>query len=175
MDIILGGFLLVSVFFAARNGITREVVRIASLIIGLMLAMWGYGVLGRQLQTWIPDGRIAAVVAFAAIFLGCLVAGAGLAYVLTGVLDLTGLRWIDVALGGAFGLVRGLLLSVALVFVLLAFQPVPGASSMVAGSKIAPTVVSLAMTFATLAPKGLREAFGKGVERVHEERAGSQA
>ncbi len=171
LDVILAGILLTSVFLAARTGITRELVRIASLVVGLVVAMWGYGMLAQELRPWIADERVAVMVAFVAIYIACLIAGAALALTLSGVWELTGLRWIDMALGGAFGLVRGLLLSVALVLMLIAFRPFPAATKAFAGSRIAPMIVNMARTAALLAPKGLREAFGIGADHVHEIRA----
>lgn len=175
LDIVLIGILVVSVFAAARNGITKEAIRIASLVVGLLVSMWGYGVLAQQLRPWIESGKVASVVAFASIFLGCLIAGALLASVLAGVWTMTGLRWLDMALGAGFGMIRGLLISTVLVLGLVAFQPVAGTSRLVADSKIAPWVMNVARTAAVMAPKGLREAFGKGAAEVEEERAADSA
>ena len=175
LDIALVGILIVSVFAAARNGITKEAIRIASLFVGLIVSMWGYGLLAQELQPWIQNGRAAASVAFASIFLGCLIAGALLAHVLAGVWSLTGLRWLDMALGAGFGMIRGLLISAVLLLGLVAFQPVAGTSQIVADSKIAPWVMNVARTAAGMAPKGLKEAFGKGAAEIEEERAGDRA
>ncbi len=175
LDIILAVVLLVSVVMAARIGFTRELIRIASLVIGLLVAMWGYGFLAQKLQPLIEDERAAVVAAFAGIYFGCLITGDVLSYILRGVLELTGLRVIDVALGGVFGVVRGLLLAVVLVLMLLSFRPVPGSTTLVAESRIAPVLVNLARTIALLAPKGMRDAFGKGADQVREERAASGA
>ena len=189
LDIALVGILIVSVFAAARNGITKEAIRIASLFVGLIVSMWGYGLLAQELQPWIQNGRAAAAVSFASIFLGCLIAGALLAHVLAGVWSLTGLRWLDMALGAGFGMIRGLLISAVLVFGrqlgvdatavlllgLVAFQPVAGTSQIVADSKIAPWVMNVARTAVGMAPKGLKEAFGKGAAEIEEERAGDRA
>lgn len=175
LDIALVGILIVSVFAAARNGITKEAIRIASLFVGLIVSMWGYGLLAQELQPWIQNGRAAAAVAFASIFLGCLIAGALLAHVLAGVWSLTGLRWLDMALGAGFGMIRGLLISAVLLLGLVAFQPVAGTSQIVADSKIAPWVMNVARTAVGMAPKGLKEAFGKGAAEIEEERAGDRA
>ena len=175
LDIALVGILIVSVFAAARNGITKEAIRIASLFVGLIVSMWGYGLLAQELQPWIQNGRAAAAVSFASIFLGCLIAGALLAHVLAGVWSLTGLRWLDMALGAGFGMIRGLLISAVLLLGLVAFQPVAGTSQIVADSKIAPWVMNVARTAVGMAPKGLKEAFGKGAAEIEEERAGDRA
>ena len=166
LDVVLGVILLVSVFGVARNGITKEAIRIAALILGTLASMWGYGVLAGILRPWIQNGRIASGVAFVLIFVGCIVAGALLARVLAGVWSMTGLRWIDRLLGAAFGVVRGLLITAVILLGLVAFQPFSGTSGAIANSRIAPWVLHLARTAAALAPQGLRDAFGQGMTLV---------
>lgn len=171
LDIVLAAILLLSALTAARNGITREVIRLASLVAGLMLAMWGYGLLAPLLQPHVESARLAAGAAFAAIFVGCLIAGTLLSYALGGVWSITGLRWLDMSLGGAFGVIRGLLVSAVLLLSLLAFQPFPGTPDLVAGSRIAPWALNLARTAAAMAPSGLKEAFARGAALVDGERS----
>ncbi len=174
LDLVLGGLLLLSVFGAARNGITKELIRIASLVFGVVAALWGYGVLAQQLEPWIASGRVAAAVAFVLIFLGCLVAGGLLARVLSSVWSWTGLRWVDRLFGAAFGVLRGLLIASVVLLGLIAFQPLADTSQVVANSKIAPWVLHIAKTAASLAPKSFREAFRRGVSGLEEERAGDR-
>ena len=175
LDLVLGGILAVSAFAAARNGITREAIRIASLVAGLMVAMWGHGLLGRELEPWIADGRVASAAAFAILFLACLLAGALLAYALAGVWKLTGMAWLDMTLGAGFGMIRGLLISAALLLGLVAFQPFADTSGLVAGSRIAPWVMNLARTAATMAPRSLKDAFGRGADVIDEKRSEGKA
>ncbi len=171
LDIVLGAILAVSVFLAARNGITKEVVRIVALIGGLITAMWGHDALALELRPWIESERAAACVAFALLFLACLLAGSLLAYLLAGAWRLTGMAWVDMALGAAFGLVRGLLVAAGLLLGMVAFQPFAGTSSLVAESKIAPWVMNVARTATQAAPRAFRETFGRGAAQVEEERA----
>ena len=170
LDILLGAVVLVSVVSAARNGFTKEVVRLGSLAAGLLVAMWGYGALALTLAPWIANARIAAVVAFALIFVGCIMIGALVASFLASVWEWSGLRWMDILLGGGFGLVRGALVCGAIVLCLLAFRPFEGASRAVAESTIADWATNVARTAAALAPQGLREAFGQGEAEVDRER-----
>lgn len=170
LDVALGTILVVSVIAAAWNGITKEAFRIASLIVGIMTAMWGHGLLAVQLRPWIEDGRVAAGIAFVSIFLGCLLAGALLGHFLASVWSWTGLRWLDMLLGGCLGIVRGVLICAVVLIGLLVFQPFAGASSMVAHSRIAPWVINMAHTAIAVAPSGMREAFGMGAAEADEMR-----
>ena len=168
LDVALGTILVVSVISAAWNGITKEAFRIAALILGIMAAMWGHGLLALQLGPWIEDGRVAAGVAFVSIFLGFLLAGALLGHFLASVWSWTGLRWLDMLLGGCFGIVRGVLICAVALVGLLVFQPFASTSSMVAGSTITPWVINMARTAIAVAPSGMREAFGESAAEVDE-------
>lgn len=171
LDLVLGGLLLLSVLGAVRNGVTKELIRIASLLFGVGAALWGYGVLAQQLEPWVGSSRAASVVAFVLIFLGCLLAGGLVARILAGVWSWTGLRWLDRLFGAAFGVLRGLLIASVALLGLIAFQPLADTSRVIANSKIAPWVLHIAQTAASLAPKSFREAFRRGVSRIEEERA----
>lgn len=175
LDAVLVGILGLSVLAAARNGVTKEVIRIAALVVGLVVAMWGHGLLAEQLRSWIEDPRVAAVAAFALLFLGCLLLGVVLAHLLAGLWSLSGLGWLDMALGGAFGAIRGLLICAALLLGLVAFQPFADTSRLVAQSRIAPWVMNIARTAASVAPRALEEAFQKGVAEIEERWAEDRA
>ena len=175
LDFVLGGILLFSVLSAVRNGITKEAIRITALIVGSVTAMWGYGLLGLELRPWIQNGKAAAAVGFALIFLGCLIAGALLARALASVWTFTGLRWIDRLMGGVFGLARGLLITGMALLALLAFEPLGGSSQLVADSRLAPWILNVARTAASFAPQGFREAVLNGFTGVEREQADNSA
>lgn len=168
IDAVIGGILLLSVFGAMLNGATRELLRIAALIIGVFLAMWWYDRLALELQPYVEEPRVAACAAFLFIFTGCLLAGAVFAWSLVKVWGFTGLRWFDRLLGAAFGLVRGLLAAAAVLLAVIAFRPFPGAAQTVAESKLAPWVLHAARAAAAAAPRDFRDAFLNGSDRVRE-------
>lgn len=168
LDFVLGAILLASVIGATLNGLTKELLRIASLVVGLLVAMWGYGVLAGYLAQWISNAKAASAVAFALLFLGCLITGALLARLLAGIWSLAGLGLFDRLLGAAFGALRGLLLAAALLLALVAFQPVADTAGLVADSRIAPFVLNLARTAAAVAPEALRDAYQDGLDRVRD-------
>ena len=171
LDVVLGTVLLLSVILAVRNGITRELFCIASLVVGVVLAMWGHGLLANELQPWIQNPRIAATVAFALVFVGCIILGMLIARTLVSVWSFTGLRWLDMSLGGVFGMLRGLLVCAVLLLGLIAFQPLGNTKGIVAGSTLAPWIVSLARTVVAIAPQGLRAAFKRGIAAVEDQKS----
>lgn len=175
LDIVLGAILLASVIGATLNGLTKELLRIASLVVGLLVAMWGYGLLAGYLAQWISNAKVASAAAFALLFVGCLITGALLARLLAGIWSLAGLGLLDRLLGAAFGALRGLLLAAVLLLALVAFQPVADTAGLVADSRIAPFVLNLARTAAAVAPEALREAYQEGLARVRDIAVGDPA
>ena len=76
-----------------------------------------------------------------------------------------GLSWFDRLLGAAFGLVRGLLIAVALVTVLLAFAPNPPPPS-ITDSKRLPYVVEASNMLSFATPHEIKDAFRETRDKV---------
>ncbi len=168
VDAVIGGILLVSVLGAVRNGVTREILRIAALVMGIFLAMWWYDRVAPELLPYIDEPKLAACAAFLAIFTGCLIAGAVFAWILVKVWGLTGLRWFDRLLGAAFGLIRGLLIAAAVLLAVITFSPFAGAAQTVAESKLAPWALHAARAAAAAGPQDFQDAFADGFDRVRQ-------
>ena len=60
LDIVLGAILLFSGIAALRNGLTREIVRIVALVVGVMGALWFYDALALEL-TFITNPAVATL------------------------------------------------------------------------------------------------------------------
>ncbi|MCY4588459.1 MAG: CvpA family protein [Bryobacterales bacterium] len=168
LDILLAVILLFSFAGALWNGITREVIRIIALLIGIFGGMWWYSGLVPHIAPFIGDESLASFAAFGAIVIGSLVAGGMTAWLLAKVLRWSGLRWFDRLLGGAFGLVRGLILATAIVLAVIAFSPLTGSQEVIAKSRIAPVVLNSARWMASFAPQGLRASFFDGFTRIRD-------
>ncbi len=168
LDLLIGGILLVSFIAALRNGVTREVVRLIALAAGIIGAMWFHERGAAELAPYLASEALAKFVAFVLILVGCVAAGGFIAWFLDKVWGATGLRWFDRLLGGAFGLVRGLAVAMAIVLGLIAFVPIAGAERAVAQSQLAPLVLHGARAAALLAPADLRLAYAENFEKVRE-------
>lgn len=167
LDIVLGAVLLFSGIAALRNGLTREVVRLVALAVGVMGALWFYDALAVEL-TFIESPALAKFAAFLGILFGSMLAGAVVAWILDKFWGVTGLRWFDRLLGGGFGLVRGWIAATILLLGLVAFVPVAGVDRAVAESNLAPLVLHSAHAASYVAPVPLRQAFTDNFEKVRE-------
>ena len=125
-------------------------------IAGFLCALWFYGAAGSFLLPYVSHGRIANFIGFVVIFVAFLILGALVGKLLSVALKWVGLSWLDRLLGGAFGMVRGLVIGIALVLALLAFSPTPPPRAVV-GSRLAPYVIEAANVCAYLAPREVRE------------------
>jgi len=85
--------------------------------------------------------------------------------VLAKLLKWAGLGWLDRVLGGAFGLLRGVLIGIGLVLALLAFAAKPPPPSVVE-SRLAPYMIDAARVLAVIAPRELRDGFEASYERA---------
>ncbi len=168
LDIVLGAALLISFVGAVRNGLSKEIIRLIALLVGVVGGMWWYREAAAYWRPLLADESIASFAGFLTILFGALLAGMLLAWILAKLLGWVGLRWFDRLLGGAFGLVRGVLVCGALVMGLLAFTPLTGSAEAVAGSQIAPWVLHAAQATSLVAPSALRQAFDENFARVKE-------
>lgn len=166
IDIAIAVVLLFSIAGAVRNGITRELIRIAALMLGVVGGMWWYEDAALYLKPFIDNEALANLAGFAAIVLGALLAGGLIGRILARMLKKTGLGWADRMLGGAFGLLRGLVMATVIVLAVLAFDPASSTARMVAQSRLAPLVLHAAHAATTIAPSKLRAEFEQGFERA---------
>lgn len=165
LDIVLALILGLSMIAGIRRGFARVGVGLAATFIGLILGIWFYGSAGAFLLPYVSSRGVANFLGFLIVFFGVLLAGSLVGWVLSKLLKWAGLGWLDRLLGAAFGLLRGLLIAIALVLALAAFAPKPPPESVVR-SRIAPYVIDAARVLAAIAPRELRDGFEASYERV---------
>ena len=166
LDVVLLVILLYSVVTSFRKGLTREIVGLVSVILGLLLGSWFYGTAGAFLQPYVNSRAAANFCGFFLVFLAVMLAGSLLSFVLGKFLSVTGLSVFDHALGAGFGLVRGILISVALVLGIMAFAQAGQPPESVIHSRMAPYMVQASRVFAAMAPHELKEGFHKSYAEV---------
>ena len=166
LDVILLLVLVGSVVTSFSTGLAREVVGLVSMVAALVLAIWFYGTAGSFLLPYVSSPGIANFCGFLIVFCGVLILGAFLGRVLGRLMRVAGLSWVDRLLGAGFGLVRGLLVSIAVVLALLAFTPGKSPPNAVVHSRVAPYVIDAARVCATVAPHELKDGFHKSYEQV---------
>jgi len=164
LDIVFAIILIASVVGGLRKGLTRTVIGLAAVIVGLFCGLWFYSTVGTLLGTHISRPW-ANVAGFLIVFVGVILLGSLLAALIAKLLKMVYLSWLDRLLGGAFGVLRGALVCAVIVAVMMAFstkQP-PGP---VANSRLAPYVMGTARILVYAAPHEFREAFQRSSEKL---------
>lgn len=166
LDLVLILILVSSIVTSFRKGLTREIVGLVSVVAGLLVGSWFYGMVGGMLQPYLSSRAVANVSGFFIVFFAVVLLGSLLSFVLGKFLTVTGLSIFDHALGAGFGLVRGVLIAVALIMGVMAFSQSGKPPSSVVHSRMAPYVVQGARVFAAMAPHELKEGFHKSYSQA---------
>lgn len=159
LDCILAAIVVVSVVAAILKGFIRELISLASVILGLIVAAVGY----TRAAVWFEDltksHEIALGAGFLVLFLGTLLVGALVSLLARKLIKVAGLQWFDRFLGGIFGLVRGVIVDCVLLMILVAFAIKPEA---VQRSNLAPYVTTGARVIALVMPASVKGPFQAG-------------
>ncbi|PUE31882.1 CvpA family protein [Limnohabitans sp. Jir72] len=118
IDWLLLGVLCASMLVGLWRGLVYEVLSLSGWVFAFFLAQW----LATDVIVWIPfvQGAAASVqyaAAYVVVFVAVLFASALLSWLVKKLVESVGLRPVDRALGGAFGLARGLVLLLAMTVV----------------------------------------------------------
>lgn len=150
-DIILVIIVAVSLIAGFIKGLVREVFSLAGVLLGILVAFLGAGSLGHYLGRWIAYESAAYAAAFVLLFVGTMVVAGILGIVLTKVIDLASLGFLNRLLGGAFGLARGFLIGLVLALGLTLFLD-PNAP-LLRDSRFVPDLAGGARILAPLLPE----------------------
>ena len=164
-----GVVLLVVAACAVRSfhkGLSREVIGLVSVCCALLLGIWFYGLAGGYLLRYFSSRAVSNFAGFAIVFCGVMLVGAIISYFAGKFLKITGLSIFDHALGAGFGILRGILVSLALVMGIMAFSDGRQPPQSVVHSRLAPYVVDAARILAAAAPHELKEGFRKTYAEV---------
>jgi membrane protein required for colicin V production len=113
LDWIFLTVLLGSLVLGAWRGLVYEVMSVLNWLLAFVLAQW----LGQDVGRHLPMSGVSDVLRFAAgfvlVFIAAALVGALLVWLLTKLVETSGLRPTDRALGAGFGVVRGVILLLA--------------------------------------------------------------
>ena len=160
LDIVLLVILVYSIVTSFRKGLTREIIGMISVVLGLLLGAWFYGTVSSFLQP-LSEFAYCRKLCRILVFCGIVLLGSLLSFVLGKFLRVTGLSIFDHALGAGFGLARGMLIAVALIMGVMAFSQDGKPPSSVVNSRTALSLFQGARVSAATAPDELKEGFHK--------------
>jgi membrane protein required for colicin V production len=166
VDWVMVACILLSVAFAAREGLVVEIFSLLGLIAGLLLASWDYQGLVPWFGRLVHSTFVAEALAFLCIALGVMLGAAIAGKLLRSSLRSVGLGWADRIGGAAFGFVKGCALVTIAVMTMAAFSP---DSTWLRQSYLAPEFLSLAHSAAAVAPADLEQRIRRGVVELRKD------
>ena len=117
VDAIILVIIGLSCLFGIWRGLVKEVLSLVTWIAALTLARLYSGVLADFMGNLISNESARYVTAFAIVFVFVMMTGTLINHVISKLLTITGLKLVDRLLGGAFGVVRGSVIIVVILFV----------------------------------------------------------
>lgn len=155
--------MLCSALLAAAQGFFFEVISLAGVVLGYLLAAWGYRRLAPWFLDYVKSAPFADLAGFLTIFLSVVILAGVIARIARWIIHEAGLRWVDRALGAAFGFLRGMLIVTAAILAITAFAP---ESQELAGSQLSPYFQVAGRGASWLAPSEIRQKFREGLQRL---------
>ena len=157
LDIVI---VLVIVFFASsafRAGLILEVVTLASVAVGIIVAGLFYDDLARDVLVLIDNEKTALILGFLILLGAVYLAGQLVAVMLKQVAALLFLGWADHAGGALFGLIKGLIV-VEVLLILLVTYPQLGLKGDIDGSPLASVFLDVAPLLLLVLPNEFEQA-----------------
>ena len=154
LDIVFLIIVGISILMGIIKGFIRELFSLIFLIIGVVLAYLFYKDVGAILMKYLNNEDIANFLGFTGIFTSILIVGALFTYLIRKIFTVGPLKAIDRILGGIFGLLRGILISVIIILVLQAY---PNQSDLLNKSKFSPYITGPLQTVLSWLPKNVSD------------------
>jgi membrane protein required for colicin V production len=105
------------------QGFLRSIFALIGLLLGLALAAWNYIWVGALFRPLVKIPEVGDAIAFILIAIVVMVLAGLVGSVLSRTFKKIGLGWLDSLVGGAFGLLQGVLLVTIVILVAVAFFP----------------------------------------------------
>ena len=165
VDLVVMLILGLSVISGLMAGFARVGVSFIATLGGIFTGFWCYGIAGDYVADYVNSRPVANLIGFSLIFCGVMILGTIVGRLLGMFFKWTGLSWFDRVLGAGFGLVRGVVISVAIVTLLLACSPKPPPRS-ITNSRVIPHVLGAANVLAAVTPHEIKDAFYEAKDKV---------
>lgn len=162
VDLLLLAVLGLTVLFGILKGFVRQIIGICAVIAGLILAVNTYQVVSSFFSQWINSSTLSHFIAFITVFIATLCLGGILSFLFSKVIK-GPLKFINNALGGGLGLLKGMLICGVIVFAMLVF---PFKEDALKQSFLAPYCLRITKAVIYLIPNDLKVKFNEAYEDI---------
>ncbi len=169
LDLVLICLLAASVFSGFSKGLVRQVIGLAAAVAGLICGAWFYRMPAETVRPYAGSQAVANLCGFLLIFFGAIILGWLVSMLIGMLVKAVGLSWLNRLGGAAFGVVRGIVVGVAVITAMVAFLPGREAKDppqAVVHSRIAPYILDAAHALTLAAPRELRDEFARRYDEI---------
>jgi membrane protein required for colicin V production len=166
IDLTLAVLMIVSIISGIKLGFARTAIGLLSSILALVFGLRYYRAVAVSLRPHISHSLAADLIGFLIVFVGISILGEVVTGILARFIRSTDLVWLDHALGGAFGVVRGLLFGAIVIWGLMAFMPVQP-KLLLSESRLAPCVMAAARKVADASPDEVKRTFRQSYRKLN--------
>jgi membrane protein required for colicin V production len=156
--------IVLNVVFAAMHGFFAEMLSMAGLVVGYVVAAWQYQRLAGWLLTFLNSELMSEIFGFLIIFFAILIVFSIAGRIARKLMKEAGLSGFDRFLGALLGMVKGAFAVAVVLMGMTAFTPT---SSMLEKSELAPYFLVVGRAAMWLAPSELRAKFDQGLDFLH--------
>ncbi|MCR4396141.1 MAG: CvpA family protein, partial [Candidatus Saccharicenans sp.] len=161
LDSLLLVILLVTFVIGLVKGFIRQVIGLLAVVGGLILAARYYTWLSWKLFRVVESDFWRNGLSFLLIFFGVILAGWALSFILSKLMKGT-LSLTNHLLGGALGLLKGVLIGAVIILAMLSFDFQREA---IIGSRLAPAMIKISRGLVLLLPRDLTDRFSDTVKK----------
>jgi membrane protein required for colicin V production len=155
---------LLITILAAFRGFFEELLSMAGLVIGYIVAAWKYPGLAAWFSTFLKNDLLADIFAFLVIFFAILILFSIAGRLARKLMKAAGLSGFDRFMGALLGVVKGGLVVAVVLMGMTAFTP---ASNLLEKSELAPYFLVVGRAAIWVAPSTLRARFYEGLDFLH--------
>jgi membrane protein required for colicin V production len=163
IDVFVIALIAYSVVMSVMKGFVREVMGLATVLLAIVLAAWTYRPASNLFKDVVRTENLALFFGFSIVFVGTLLAGFVVIWLITKFTKFAKLQWFDRLLGAAFGFVRGWALGAVVFLGLTAFNI---QTERVRSSMLAPYMLPGARVIAVITPDDMKARFLVGYRTV---------
>ena len=169
-DIILIAVIGITVIIGIIKGLMRQLIGIAAVIAGLILAMNFYPRAANILSPYIKNPMLSCLLGFLVLFFGTLIVGGFLAWLISKLMR-GPLKFVNHILGAALGLIEGILICGVIVLAQMMF---PVNQNHLYSSELAPYCARMVKVAYRMIPQEVKAQFNDTYEKIIRDKGETQ-
>lgn len=162
LDIVFIIILVATLVMGIVRGLVRQVIGLAAVILGFVLASLYYTGIAEIFQKFVRDQLVSNFLGFLVIFFAVLAAGALLSFIISKAMK-GPLALVNRLFGGLFGFLKAILICGIIAFALAAFHI---ARPALETSRLAPICMGVTRAAVNLIPQELRTKFNQSYQEI---------